>query len=333
MALLQKLFFNSAGRLRSGWRLVLFIGVYIVLTFFIASAGRLIYGSLIYLAPNMTPPEHVEDLVFRFIVLVSSLAAGYTCARVLEGLPWRSLGLTLHSKWLRDLLIGAAIGVASLALATAVAFVGGGLSFSLSSSGVSRVANTLLLSAALFFVAALAEEALFRGYPLQTLTRARLVWLGILLTSVPFAAVHLKNPNAGSILAFANTALAGVWLAVAYLRTRSLWFPLGVHWAWNWALGGLFGLPVSGITRVAPNPLLVGTDLGPPWLTGAAYGIEGGIACTVALVVSTIFIWRTGLVSATEDLKKLTSHENPLTPPLNVEPHTVPETLTVSGRR
>ena len=67
------------------------------------------------------------------------------------------------------------------------------------------------------------------------------------------------------------------------------------------------------MTNLAPHPLLTGTDLGPAWLTGGAYGIEGGLACTLVLVVSTIFIWKTGLVSATEDLKRLTSQENPTT--------------------
>jgi hypothetical protein len=107
--------------------------------------------------------------------------------------------------------------------------------------------------------------------------------------------------------------LAGVWFGIAYLRTRSLWFPLGIHWAWNWALGSLFGLPVSGVTSIAPYPLLQGTDLGPAWLTGGSFGIEGGIACTVALILSTIFIWRTKLLSATEEMNRLTSQENPLT--------------------
>jgi hypothetical protein len=226
------------------------------------------------------------------------------------------LGLTLHTQWLRDLIVGSGIGIASLALAAAIAFAAGGVRFSLSSSGTSSVITTVFLTAALFIIAALAEEALFRGYPLQTLTRARLIWLGILLTSVPFATVHLNNPNAGGVLAFVNTVLAGLWLAIAYLKTRSLWFPLGVHWAWNWALGSLFGLPVSGITEIAPHPLLVGTDLGPAWLTGARYGIEGGIACTVALLISTVFIWKTRLVSASDDLKRLTSEENPTTPRL-----------------
>ena len=311
MELLHQLFFNNARRLRSGWRLAIFVGLFIALMFVATVALRVVYALAFNLAPTMRTPDHLEDLVFRLIFLGAALGAGYICARVLEDLPWRSLGLTLHPKWLRDLIVGSVIGVGTLVIATAIAFAAGGLSFRLSSAGFSRVLTTLLFSAGLFIVAGLAEEALCRGYPLQTFVRARLVWLGILITSVAFGAGHLKNPNAGALLVFANTTLAGVWLAVAYLRTRSLWFPLGVHWAWNWALGSLFGLPVSGITRVAPNPMLVGSDLGPAWLTGAAYGIEGGVACTIALVVSTIFIWRTGLVSARDDLKLLTSQENP----------------------
>ena len=328
METLHYIFLNDAGRLRSGWRLAIFVAIYLVLMFFATGGVRVIYALQQHVAANVSLGEHFQDLVFRFILLFSSLAAGYICVRALEGLPWRSLGLTLHSRWLRDLLVGSAIGIGSLAIATAIAFIGGGLRFTLSSAGIKAVAITLILSAVLFIVAALAEEALFRGYPLQTFTRARLIWIGILLTTVPFAAIHLKNPNGGGMLAFVNTALAGVWLAAAYLKTRSLWFPLGVHWAWNWALGSLFGLPVSGITKIAPYPILVGSDLGPAWLTGAAYGIEGGVACTVVLVISTIFIWRTSLVSATDELLQMTSRENPAMTATRVDPHSLAQPST-----
>jgi len=120
---------------------------------------------------------------------------------------------------------------------------------------------------------------------------------------------------------FANTALAGIWLAAAYLRTRSLWLPLGVHWSWNWALGWFFGLPISGINLVS-NPLLQGQDSGPKWLTGGTYGIEGGVACTISLAIVTFFLWRTSLVSATPELLKMTSEENPATvePVLSIRP-------------
>lgn len=312
---LKQVFINPVGRLRSGWRLVVFVLVFIVLSILMAVAAG--WGSRLasQLAPNRGVAHYVENFIVRLVLLLAALLAGYICTRWLEGLPWRALGLWLDAGWLRDLLVGSLIGIASLALATAIATAGGGLSFTISGrAALLQVGQTLIFSALLFILAALAEEALFRGYPLQTLTRANLAWLAVLLTSVPFAAVHLKNPNVASGFTFINTALAGVWLAVAYLRTRSLWFPLGVHWAWNWALGSLFGLPVSGINDLAPHPLLHGADLGPAWLTGGSYGIEGGLACTITLIVSTIFIWRTRLVCPTTEMKTLTSQENPVAP-------------------
>jgi len=309
---LKKVFINSAGRLRSGWRLLIFVVILISLSLLFGVVTRKAFEVAVRFVPSSGVARYLENFTFRLIFLIVALLAGFICTRLLEGLPWRALGLWLHAKWARDFLFGSVIGVISLALATAIATVGGGLSFTISPrAALVQVLETLVFSGLLFILAALAEEALFRGYPLQTLTRANLAWLGVFLTSVPFAAIHLKNPNVAAGFTFINTALAGVWLAVAYLRTRSLWFPLGVHWAWNWALGSLFGLPVSGISDLAPHPLLRGTDLGPAWLTGGSYGIEGGLACTITLVASTIFILRTRLVNATPEMMTLTSQENP----------------------
>jgi CAAX protease family protein len=310
---LAPLFLNSAGRVRSGWRLIIFAGAYMAALYLIGSILRVFYAIVFNVAPAFEHGEYLQNLVYRLNLLAAALISAYLCTRWLEGLPWRALGLSFYEGWLRDLIVGSGIGIITLAVATAIATIGGGLRFiGPERSLVFPIARTLIFSAALLIVAALAEEALFRGYPLQTFTRARLAWLGILLTSVPFAAAHLNNPHVVQPYTSINTALAGVWFAAAYLRTRSLWFPLGIHWSWNWALGALFGLPVSGITDIAPHPLLRGIDLGPGWLTGGSYGIEGGVACTVALIASTVFTWRTSLVTATEEMKLLTSQENPV---------------------
>jgi membrane protease YdiL (CAAX protease family) len=308
---LKQVFINSAGRLRSGWRLLVFVLIFVILSVLFGAATRKVSELAVQFVPSRGVAHYLENVIFRLVFLIVALLAGYICTRGLEGLPWRALGLWFHARWVRDFFLGSVIGVASLALAAAIATAGGGLSFTFSGrAALVQVGQTLVFSGALFVLAALAEEALFRGYPLQTLTRANLAWLAVFLTSVPFAAIHLRNPNVAAGFTFINTALAGVWLAVAYLRTRSLWFPLGVHWAWNWALGSLFGLPVSGITNLAPHPLLRGTDLGPSWLTGGNYGIEGGLACTVTLILSTLFILRTRLVAATPEMTTLTSQEN-----------------------
>ncbi|HVQ37020.1 MAG TPA: type II CAAX endopeptidase family protein [Pyrinomonadaceae bacterium] len=309
---LRNVFINSAGRLRSGWRLLIFLLVYIALLFFFGSVSRIIYVMVLQIVPSPRLGTYLDSLLFRLTWLAAALVAGLICTRWLEGLPFRAIGLWLHKGWLRDLLVGSGIGIASLALATGIAAAGGGLTFRAFARGeLSQVVKALVASAVLFVIAALAEEVFARGYPLQTMSRAGLAGLGVVITSVAFAGLHFANPNFSKGLPLVNLILAGVWFAVAYLRTRSLWFPLGIHWAWNWALGSLFGLPVSGKALVQ-HSLFHGTDWGPAWLTGGDFGIEGGIACTITLILSTIFIWRTKLISATEEMKRLTSQENPV---------------------
>jgi membrane protease YdiL (CAAX protease family) len=147
---------------------------------------------------------------------------------------------------------------------------------------------------------------------LQTLMRSLPFAIALIPSTALFASAHLFNPNVRlPAFTFVNTALAGIWLAIAYWRTRSLWLPLGLHWSWNWAMGSVLGLPVSGITALTRAPLVRAADAGPAWLTGGDYGIEGGAACTVALVAATVFIWRTKLLRADPELKRFTDGEMP----------------------
>ena len=337
------IFFNDAGRLRSGWRLLIFTAVYLV----VLSVFGALFGAVLSLIPERVSRPFLESaggwVVQGLILFVSAVLVGWGCTALIEGLPLRALGWARHQGWLRDLVVGSLIGAASLVLAASVSAALGGFHFTFAAKALfPMVAKTLVLSALVFLIAGAAEEALFRGYPLQTMTRAHLPWVGIILTCVFFGVVHLNNPNVPAGLqlfstpylrfinkliniSFLNTALAGVWLAVAYLRTRSLWFPLGVHWSWNWMMGAVLGLPVSGIKELTPQPLMHAADQGPAWLTGGSYGIEGGAACTLVLIVSTVFIWRTRLVNATEEMRRLTEKENPL--PLN-KPLSISETST-----
>jgi membrane protease YdiL (CAAX protease family) len=242
---------------------------------------------------------------------------------VLEDLPWRSLGWAPHKGWLRDTLFGLLLGGAAICVAALVGVTAGGYSFGFAlpgSAGPSAMARTAVVSGVIFLLGAAAEEMLFRGYPLQTMMRSWPLWAALVPVSVPFALVHLANPNVVPGFTFANTVLAGVWLGVAYWRTRSLWFPLGLHTGWNWVQGAVLGSPVSGITKITPDPLLRFADSGPSWLGGGPYGIEGGAACTVALVLSTLFIWRTSLLKATPELRQYTDGENPNTGAPRVTP-------------
>ena len=316
--------FNRAGRFRSGWRLAFFIAAYVLVLLILKAALR---GSVALFLGEAAAPFLSSNwgAVAQVLVLfIAAVTVGWACGYALEDLPPRALGLAPHRGWGRDLLLGSLVGALSLLLATLIAGAGGGLSFSFNAAAAAAIALTLFGSAGVFIAGAAAEEALFRGYPLQTLLRSLPVVVAVIPSSVLFAYAHMDNPNVVPGFTFLNTALAGVWLAIAYLRTRSLWFPLGVHWAWNWMMAAVLGIPVSGITRLTPEPLLRAQESGPAWLTGGAYGLEGGAACALALIISTIFIWRTRLLSPTEEMLRLTSEEIPRDP----EPHiTLPAEL------
>jgi membrane protease YdiL (CAAX protease family) len=301
------IFFNEFGRVRSGWRFALFLLSFI---FF----GILVGGAVIGLASaagiEFAPGTLRYILVNSSISLVLALALGWLWGKSLEDLPFRALGAHFTKNWFKDLIWGLIFGAFSIALAIGIAVGFGGLSFEFNRAyGSAAILLTLGVTMAVFAVAAAFEEALFRGYILQTFARAQLAWLAIVLTSVFFALAHYNNPNA-TAFSVLNTALAGLWLGVAYLKTRNLWFPFGVHLMWNWMQGAFFGVEVSGLQKLITAPFLREIDTGPIWLTGENYGIEGGIACTIALIVSTAAIHFAPFLKPTDELLALTSEES-----------------------
>src|SRR5215813_15118907 len=118
----MRIFFNDVGRLRSGWRVLLFcLFFFAIILLLVNTVLRLAYALLHDVGPRIPHADFLADLVFRFTMLAAALGAGYLCARLLERLPWRSLGLTLHQGWFRDLLIGFGMGFASLVVAVVIA--------------------------------------------------------------------------------------------------------------------------------------------------------------------------------------------------------------------
>lgn len=297
-------FFNKAGRLRSGWRFFVFLSAFLVISSFIGP----VFGAVLEALPLGSTPDSLLVRVGGSILgLVIALVVGWLCGRVLEGLPYRALGASFSKSWLKDFVFGNLLGAATLTFAVVAAVLFGDLTFRFNSSaGSSAIFLTLAVTFVIFLFGAAFEEALMRGYMLQTFMRSDLFILGLIITSVLFSSGHLFNNNA-AVFSSINTALAGVWLGIAYFKTRTLWFAFGLHLSWNWVQGSIFGIEVSGFTNFAAAPLMVELDSGPAFVTGGVYGIEGGIACTIALVVSTAVIWFSPVFRANEEMVALTS--------------------------
>ena len=141
-----------------------------------------------------------------------------------------------------------------------------------------------LITSALF--PAISEEIVFRGVLFRWLEEFAGSWAALILTAALFGAGHLMNPNASAIAAVGIAFEAGVMLGAAYMLTRSLWLPIGLHAAWNFTQGEIYDIPVSGMpvhglvdARLCCNPLL----------TGGGFGLEASV---IAMVVATLFgLW------------------------------------------
>ena len=185
-------------------------------------------------------------------------------------------------KAVQRLLLGIAAGSVIFSVAVAAAAALG--VYRITGAGDATDLLPALISSAMF--PAVSEELVFRGILFRWIEDFGGSWVALLLTSAFFGASHLLNPHATPIAAIGIAFEAGVMLGAAYMLTRSLWLPMGIHAAWNFAQGEVYDIPVSG-THV--HGLLTAKLEGPPLLTGAGFGLEASLT---AIVVATLFgLW------------------------------------------
>ncbi|WP_316413606.1 CPBP family intramembrane glutamic endopeptidase [Mesoterricola silvestris] len=244
--------------------------------FYLATAGA--YRLVLGLAPAVPPS----------VGLCATLLAVSALFLALEDRSLPSLGLRPGAAWARDFALGAAGGCGIILLSALLAYAAGGFHL-VRGAG----AGALAPGAAFYFLPAFSEELAFRGYLFQRVEWGLGTLGALLLLSVLFSIAHFSNPGmAGPTAVFAavNIFLAGVVLGLAYLGTRSLALPFGLHLGWNWCQGSLLGFGVSGTEAVgcfAPVP-----HARAAWLTGGAFGLEGGLACTLVCLLACYILRR-----------------------------------------
>ena len=143
---------------------------------------------------------------------------------------------------------------------------------------------------ALAVVSGVTEEIIVRGVVFRNLEAFLGTWIAMALSAALFGWLHASNPHATLASSIAIGLQAGILLAAAYVATRSLWTPIGIHFAWNFMQGGVFGVPISGFEA---KGILATTLSGPEWLSGGAFGVEASVVATgLCLVAAVAYIVR-----------------------------------------
>ncbi len=255
--------------------------------------GLISYPLIKYLGKTNFFTEN-KEMILLLITLLSfmftSLVVFFRVSKI-EKRKIETIGF-YKDKWLRKYAIGFLIGLFMMSVVVLVLFMQGYIEVEkrpIQPVGISAIGSVLIILIG-WIVQGGTEEVLTRGWLMNILGARYNITFGLILSSVFFGLLHLGNPNI-SYIAILNIILVGIFFGLCVIKTNNLWIVCGMHSAWNFAQGNLFGFEVSGLNVQVGSLFdlnLVGNDI----VTGGIFGPEAGLASTfvLALGILTVFI-------------------------------------------
>lgn len=273
------MFKNQYGEIRSGWIVALSIVLMIVGSFVVSFPIDIVLS-----VTNVGEASALSEagwLLYLSASLIGSILFCLLGFKLIYKRPLKQMGFHAEG-WIPQLLIGGLIGIVLFGLATGLLLI----------TGTARVENINFgsITSAVFWAGfvrfifvGFSEEIACRGLMMTALKTTRNKVLIISIPSILFGLLHLLNDNI-TVFSIANIILVGILFSYLFIKTGRLWVPIGFHITWNFVQGFIWGIPVSGI-EVPSASMMRTTFIGPDFLTGGAFGVEGGAACTLVLVL------------------------------------------------
>ncbi|WP_053002606.1 CPBP family intramembrane glutamic endopeptidase [Kordia jejudonensis] len=218
--------------------------------------------------------------VSRFMQFIGTLVSTWLFTKYIDKVSLVSIGFQLKNRG-KDIIFGIGLGFAVMAIAYFVL-----LSLNeIALVSISVHAKGIIYSMIFFILVSLIEEILCRGYVLGLLLTKLNKYVALMISAVIFTALHSFNPNMGTI-PILNLFLAGILLGITYIYTKNLWFPIALHFSWNFFQGPIFGFEVSGQEFYS---VIQQSRMEDNLLNGGSFGFEGSLLATSLLLVS-IFV-------------------------------------------
>lgn len=244
--------------------------------------GLILFLVLMSLVQVPLHAARVPDAAAAVVIIALAFGIYAAWVRLVERRAVRELSL---SGGLAETGAGLGAGIALFACVVAVISIAGGYHI----RGYSNV-SVAFVPLLMMFAIAVTEEIAFRGLLFRTIQEASGAWIALAVSAAFFGLAHAANPGATVFSSFAVAIEAGVLLAIAYLATRRLWLPIGIHAGWNFAEGAIFGTSVSGTGHAAS--IVHATLSGPSLLTGGAFGPEASVEAILVCVLASVVLYR-----------------------------------------
>jgi membrane protease YdiL (CAAX protease family) len=251
-----------------------------------------------FLLPAQTGGENIAsaiNIAFMLGIDVALVLAAYITLRWIDRRPFPLLGMCFSLEGLKELLAGLVFGSLYLTACLLILRVSGLVDVTFSGMS-SQTLNTMLTYLVVFTAAGILEEVVNRGYLFQALIEGTRVWMAILVFSFIFSFVHIFNEDF-SWVSGVCLFLQGILFGLVYFKTRSLWVPIGLHVAWNWTQGPLWGMKVSG-TGIG-HTFMKSVPRGPELLSGGNFGAEGSLITVIVSAALVLYVWKAKWIKPT----------------------------------
>ncbi len=275
-------------KIRQGWlRVLVFIVPYLIVAgafqFLAIVFISLISGDSFQAVASNTSALHDLDnfLVLEFFLMIGSIVIIAVFMNFIDRQPLLSLGLQFQGRS-KELLLGVSLGAVIMGIGVLILVL-----FNLYSiEQIIFLAPNFFSSIILCILISISEELVVRGYVLKNLLQSFPNYSALILSSILFASLHAFNPNL-SLIGMINLFLAGVLLGASYIYTKNLWFPIGLHFGWNFFQGPIFGFNVSGIELQA---VIIRAPVNEQLWSGGNFGFEGSLLASVLSLVAIIVV-------------------------------------------
>jgi membrane protease YdiL (CAAX protease family) len=276
---IENIIIDNKKPLLKGWiRALLIIIPYFISAIVIELIGYLLLG----LNPDDKSLTVIQETVIQICGTGGVLLVVFIFTRYLDRVNIKSLGFQLKG-YGNHIFQGIVVGAVMMLLGFVILLILNEISV----TSVEFDIYKLLAGIVLFSFVALGEELLMRGYILNNLLQSMNKYIALVLSSLIFSTLHMLNPNL-DLMSFISILLSGLLLGIAYIYTKNLWFPIALHFSWNFFQGTVFGFNVSGVSTysvISQHP--VGNNM----LNGGEFGFEGSILSLIFIAVTTLLIW------------------------------------------
>ena len=290
----NKIIRNKSGRVRSGWIILIVMGIFEALSYGYGMLVIKILRSWCIATGNLDDTTgYASPLVdwlnddflpifFQISMEIIMIAVPVMAWRLMRH-SMAEMGLAPPKRGGRELWVGMIFGIVNISVVFGLVLLEGNARIVSLTPVFSGQAAWWIFT---FIMVGFAEEIMNRGFFMSTLRRTNNMYLIVLAPSVIFGCIHLSNPNV-TVISMLNIILVGVLFSYMYIKSGNIWMCIGYHITWNIFQGVIYGMPVSGLNI---KGFITTEFLQDNLFNGGGFGVEGGVLTTAVTLLGFLFV-------------------------------------------